>query len=214
MWKWWRYGEAIWMRLSPPPWPWPDPGLSQDCCPLYHASPCWLWRGDCRYNADCSQCVFKDQNNNGICWAHSLTLIYHSFSVPLITSTTRLIVSGTLQKSKSCGFRSYCWKIVVNIILSWNWCHLLPFSSWVMLSKICPEIYHQQTQAWKWSSQAWVPYWETKRCSGGDVASCETAEGWCCGAARWWHPWPTSAWRLPLFGGWRTSYRRGPLWPD
>lgn len=102
--KWWRYGEALWNRLSPPPWPWPDPGLSQDCCPLYHASPCWLWRGDCRYNADCSRCVFKDQNNNGICSAHSLTLIYHSFPVPLITSTTQLIVSDTRQKSKSCSF--------------------------------------------------------------------------------------------------------------
>lgn len=53
-----------------------------------------------------------------------------------------------------------------------------------------------------------------KRCSGGDVASCETAEGWCCGAARWWRPWPTSAWRLPLSADWRTSCRRAPLWPD
>lgn len=58
-----------------PPWPWPDPGLSQDCCPLCHASPCWLWSGDCRYNVDCSQCVFKDQNNNGIYSAHSRSLI-------------------------------------------------------------------------------------------------------------------------------------------
>lgn len=85
MWKWRRYVEVMWICLSPPPWPWPDPGLSQDCCPLCHASPCWLWSGDCRYNVDCSQCVFKDQNNNGICSAHSLTLIDHlpPLSLPL-----------------------------------------------------------------------------------------------------------------------------------
>lgn len=65
------------------PWPWADPGLSQDGCPLCHASPCWLWSGDCRYNVDCSQSVFKDQNNNGICSAHSLTLIDHLVSLSL-----------------------------------------------------------------------------------------------------------------------------------
>lgn len=82
------------------------------------------------------------------------------------------------------------------------------------LSVSCNVVKNEQHVGMKVKQWSWVSYWEMKRCSAGDVASCETAEGWCCGAARWWRPWPTSAWRLPLFAGWQTSCRRVPLWPD
>lgn len=59
-------------------------------------------------------------------------------------------------------------------------------------------------------------YLEGKRWSGDDdVASCATAVGWCRVTARLWRPWPTSAWRLPPFVCWQTSYKlslRSPDW--
>lgn len=102
--------------------------MSQDCCPLCHAFPGWLWSGDCRYNVDCSQCVFKDQNNNGICSAHSLTLIDHLSLLSLPLWSHQLLFWPFLTAfSHRATLNDIFWELTSHIF-STNWYeHLISF---------------------------------------------------------------------------------------
>lgn len=152
----------------PPPRPWPDPGLSQDCCPLCHASPCWLWSGDCRYNVDCSQCVFKDQNNNGICSAHSLMLIDHLSSVSLPLWSHQLCLESSLTQVLLER------KMKLKFSRTWG----ANKSSYLLTQQ-------KHTTFCSAKLNHLTSYWEERHWSGDDVVSCVTAAGSCCVSAQW-----------------------------